>query len=148
MSEQVFNPSLFGIEEYVPKSGKRVHRSDSNYLIVQKKGRKNPDDRNLKLSICGDVRNFATGLFGDRVAIGMDDKGRIFIWEGNTVKISTNGGVHREEVENARGDISVKGLLEKAQQIFGDFRRVYYKMAPFSNGNAIVFTPTGEIDKL
>ena len=132
-----FDPEALGIDEYVPTRGNRANVAESDYLIHTK----NKNGRaQMKLSMSTDTQEFVTGMFGDRVSIGADSKGNVYVWPGDRMKVSKSGS----RTEKKRGNISLSGFTDRLFEAHGKFRRLYVKMAPYSNGDALVFKPTGD----
>ena len=132
-----FNPKDLGIDEYIPIRGNHGAPSSSDYLIFTKNKSGNPQ---MKLSLSADTKEFVIGMFGSRVSIGADSGGNVYVWPGNRMKVSNSGGYK----PSLRGNISLTGFTDRLFEAHGEFRRLFMKMAPYSNGDALVFKPTGD----
>lgn len=132
-----FDPVALGITEYVTPTSGNKERVDRDYVIQVKNG----SSTNIIFNLCAKTCEFVKDMYGDTVSVGINEKGQIFIWAGGKTKIASNAH------SRGRGRISINGMRYRLTQCYGRYKRIYFKMKPYANGDALVFTHTGEVDK-
>lgn len=137
-----FDPADFGFDARYNAKGKSGGRKpkDADYLIVSIGKDGNPEK--MKLILRESTANLIDEIIGERLDFALDDKGRILVYKGSSRAMS------RRDSKRSKCEISMGTMVADYCKLFGVFRRAYMQADVFAGGRAILFTPTGERDKM
>lgn len=132
-----FNGEKFGFDMSFSKVGGGKTRV-GNYISLS-------EGKNLRINLDAETAERVREICGERIAFGMDKKGRILLAPGE----GTFGRkMSKPNPHSIKGQISVGSMTDAYTKQMGVFVRMYMDAQVYEGGKAMLLTPNGVVDRV
>ena len=137
--EEEFDPTVFGFDTSFNGTSARGRRSSGKDYVRFVKAKDKKYGRQAVLSLSADTSEFVIELIGKTVNFAIDGKGRIVLYKGKSRVVSKS---HK----TSRHSVAIATATDRLDSLYGKHTVVYLKASLYAKGEALLLTPTGEVE--